>query len=190
MNIEKLIQAASYILSKYKNPLEYIKLIKILYLADRESMGKTGYSITGDNYVSMKNGPVLSALYDLIKNRFKNKPEQYYWNSKFATSGFTIQKICPFIPDGLLSDGEIEILDETDKRFHRASYSDLINFVHNAKNCPEWRYTESSLPISRIDILKNQGFSDEEIQSVIQEEQRYRNESELLDSIPETIATE
>jgi len=56
MNIEKLIQTTGYILAKYNGVLNYTKLIKILYLSDRKSLSETGYSITGDSYVSMKDG--------------------------------------------------------------------------------------------------------------------------------------
>ena len=56
MNIEKLIQVVGYILKKYDNHKEnFTKIIKILYLADRKSLAESGYSITEDSYVSMKN---------------------------------------------------------------------------------------------------------------------------------------
>ena len=48
MNIDKLIQIANYILKKYDFSLNYTKLIKELYLADRECIKRTGWSMTGD----------------------------------------------------------------------------------------------------------------------------------------------
>ena len=62
MDIKKVVQVVGYILSKYQGKLNYTKLIKMLYLADRESMRQTGYPITGDNYVSMPRGVVLSGM--------------------------------------------------------------------------------------------------------------------------------
>ena len=43
---------------------DYIKLIKLLYLADRAALIETGSPITGDRYVSMKFGPVLSNVFE------------------------------------------------------------------------------------------------------------------------------
>ncbi|MBP3367025.1 MAG: SocA family protein [Treponema sp.] len=190
MNIEKLIQIVSYILAKYGNSLNYTKLIKILYLADRESLSETGYSITGDSYVSMRNGPVLSFLYDLIKNKYRNESVQYYWNSKFVTDRFDIYTVCSFIPTGLLSDYEIETLDKIDRKFHDYSYGKLIDYVHNPANCPEWKNTASSIPISKAEILEKLHFSEPEIKILLQEEEKYRCEETLIDSISDKITEE
>ncbi len=183
MNIEKLIQSVGYILSKYNGVLNYTKLIKILYLCDRKSFSQTGYSITGDSYVSMKNGPVLSSLYDLIKNKSKDIPLQYYWNSKFATDGYNIHQVCTFIPKGELSQNDISILDEIDLQFHDKTYSEMIEYVHDKNNCPEWQKTLSSIPLEKKEILKCLGFTDDEIEVVIDEERFYEAENQLLNSL-------
>lgn len=187
MNIEKLIQVVGYILDKYKGVLNYTKLIKILYLSDRKSMQETGYSITGDSYVSMKDGPVLSNLYNLIKNKFNDKTVQYYWNSKFQTDNYDVHLLVPFVSRGKLTSSETEILDSIDEQFHNDSYSQMINFVHNPNNCPEWKRTQSSIPLSETEILKNIGFSDDDIKVIEDEKKFYEEEEKLIDSIPDTI---
>lgn len=189
-DIEKLMQTVGYVLRKYNGVLNYTKLIKILYLADRKSMQETGYSITGDSYVSMKDGPVLSELYSLIKNRFNDRITQYYWNSKFQTDNYDIHLLSPFISDGLLSKAETDSLDSIDSEFHNNSYSQLIDYVHNPKNCPEWKNTQSSIPISESEILRNVGFSDEDIKILEEEKESYKDEDELIASIPDTIKEE
>ena len=62
----KAAQAAGYLLAKHSSSMPYIKLIKLLYLADRQSLIETGYPITGASMVSMPYGPVLSKVYDRI----------------------------------------------------------------------------------------------------------------------------
>jgi uncharacterized phage-associated protein len=47
--------------------MEYLRLLKLLYIADRELLAETGRTLTGDRAVAMKQGPVLSAVYDLVK---------------------------------------------------------------------------------------------------------------------------
>ncbi len=46
--------------------MSYMKLIKLLYLADREALARWGRPITTDTYVAMKHGPVLSYILNLI----------------------------------------------------------------------------------------------------------------------------
>ena len=190
MNIERLIQSVGYVLAKYNYVLNYTKLIKLLYLSDRKSLSLTGYSITGDHYVSMKNGPVLSTLYDLIKNKSRDRQLQFYWNSKFATDGYEIHQVCTFIPCGELSSGDMQIIDEIDTRFHANTYSDMIDFVHDPSNCPEWKDTQSSIPLSKSEILRTVGFSESDIDAILEEEDSYAEEEKLLDSLDYPISQE
>ncbi len=44
------------------------KLQKVLYFADKNHMAKYGRSIAGDFYVAMKDGPVPSRTYDMLKH--------------------------------------------------------------------------------------------------------------------------
>ena len=46
--------------------MSHLKLMKLLYLADRESMRLYGEPISQDRMVSMPHGPVLSQTYDLM----------------------------------------------------------------------------------------------------------------------------
>ncbi len=187
MNLEKLIQTTGYILRKYGGVLNYTKLIKILYLADRKSLSGCGTSITGDSYVSMKDGPVLSGLYTLIKRRFPDKATQYYWNSKFQTDGYDLHDVGGFIPTGKLSDFDMKTLDDVDRQFHDYTYSQMIDYVHDGKNCPEWKSTVASVPLTKSDILKCLGFSDDEVDSILEEDAFYEEEDRLLDSLETSV---
>ena len=183
MNIEKLIQTVGYVLSKYGGVLNYTKLIKLLYLADRKSFERSGRSITGDNYVSMKDGPVLSELYDLVKNRHRVESAQHRWNTEFQTCGYDLRIIRETIPTGKLSDFDMQALDEIDSKFHSNTYSQMIDYVHDARNCPEWESTNTSVPLTKSKILKNIGFSKDDIDSILEEEEFYVKENELLESL-------
>ena len=59
-NEQKVAQMAAFLLARGKGKMKYLKLLKLLYLADRESMKRNGHPISGDSYVSMDHGPVLS----------------------------------------------------------------------------------------------------------------------------------
>lgn len=183
MDIKKVVQVVGYILSKYQGKLNYTKLIKMLYLADRESMRQTGYPITGDNYVSMPRGVVLSGMLDLIKDNYSVMDAQNYWNSRFETNGRDLNMISRELPTGQLTENELSILDAIDKRFHRFDYGYLINYIHDSKNCPEWEPTESSIPLPKTRIYKALGYSDVQIQALEEEEKMYMAEDALIDSL-------
>lgn len=63
----KTVQLIAYFLKAMGGWVSYMKLIKLAYLADRESFKRRSDSITGDRYFSMKNGMVGSRLYDCFK---------------------------------------------------------------------------------------------------------------------------
>ena len=181
MNIEKLIQTCNYILRKHDFAFNYTKLIKLLYLADKESLKFSNQTITGDTYVSMDNGPVLSQLYDLIKNKCTNNTQEL-WNSRFIKNEFDLIAITNKIPDSELSKFEKRILDEIDERFKDYNYGKMINFVHN--NCPEWKAPQgSSVPIDTKDILRSIGKTEDEINWIIEEQEAFEAEEAIFQTL-------
>ena len=64
-NEQRVAQMAAYLLGRARGHTKYLKLMKLLYLADRESMKRHGHPISGDRYVSMEHGPVLSHTLNL-----------------------------------------------------------------------------------------------------------------------------
>jgi len=65
-NETKATQAAARFLHLADDHLNYMVLIKLLYLADREALVRWGRPITFDTYYTMKYGPMLSNVHDLI----------------------------------------------------------------------------------------------------------------------------
>src|SRR5688572_11252679 len=67
-SVERTAQAAGILLQAEEgHRMKYIRLLKLLYVADRESIKQTGFPITGDDVYAMKKGPVLSTTYNLLK---------------------------------------------------------------------------------------------------------------------------
>ena len=75
---KKATDAAAYLLSLNNNRLPYMKLMKLLYIADRVSLSEYHYSITTDSYYSMKFGPVVSGIYDCIRH-WNDLPDDSPW---------------------------------------------------------------------------------------------------------------
>ncbi|AEF85862.1 conserved hypothetical protein [Treponema primitia ZAS-2] len=183
MNIERLVQATGYLLKKYDNRrLNYTKLIKELYLADRASIHETNSSITGDTYVSMKNGPVLRKLYELIKGKSWGAKNQEYWDSRFSTDGNELLANFDQYPEGKLSRAEKEILDKIDGQFHQSRYGELIEYAH--AHCPEWHNPgDTSEPISLEDILSALGRTPEQIEWILEENKVFEEEDSIFASL-------
>ena len=69
----KTAQAAAYLLYKSGGSMKHLKLMKLLYLADRLSWQERDYAITGDEYYSLPYGPVLSKTLDLMHGETFNQ---------------------------------------------------------------------------------------------------------------------
>jgi uncharacterized phage-associated protein len=190
MDVEKLVQLAAYILKKYNGTLNYTKLIKLLYLADRKSIETINRSMTEDKYVALRNGPVLSDLYNLIKGTYSDKQVQSYWDARFTKNGYDLVALSDRIPDGKLSRFEKQTIDSMDSIFHDMSYTKMIDFVHDKRNCPEWHDTgDTSEQISEKDILQALGFAPGEITILLKEAAEYQSEEKIfseLKNIPVT----
>src|SRR5207253_1566731 len=68
-NFTKSLQATGVLLELHGDSMEYVRLLKLLHIADREMMAEASAPITGDRAVTMDHGPVLSQVYDLIKGK-------------------------------------------------------------------------------------------------------------------------
>lgn len=159
---QKAAQAAAHLLRRHGEPMPYIKLIKLLYLADRRSLVETGYPITGDRLVSMPKGPVLSRVLDLIT--WESRGQDSDWIRHISLpSNYLVMAIGPH-DEGRLSDHDRQVLDAVFDEFGKMDRWDLIDYTHDL---PEWVDPEgSSRDIDPRVILREAGYSDDEIAEV------------------------
>lgn len=67
LDVRKTVQAVAVLLHSDRcDRMSYLRLLKLLYIADRESLAETGRSMTGDRVLAMRHGPVLSEVYNLV----------------------------------------------------------------------------------------------------------------------------
>lgn len=70
LDVRKTIQIIAVLLHSDRcNRMSYLRLLKLLYIAYRESLAETGRSMTNDRVVAMKHGPVLSEVYYLVESK-------------------------------------------------------------------------------------------------------------------------
>jgi len=146
--------------------MSYMKLIKLLYLADRDALDKWGRTITTDTYVSMDKGPVLSHVLDRI-NEGPFPGDASFWAQHITSSG-GYEVTLTIDPDGeLLSEAEDELLDKIFKVYGHLSRWEIVDLVHTL---PEWKDPDGgAIPIHYADILKALNKDQEDIDAIVDE---------------------
>ena len=142
----KAIQAAAFLLRcDGVEAMNYMRLLKLLYLADRRCLEETGHPITGDWAAMMERGPVLSNMYDLIKGE---GPNVVLWERFFRTEHYNIRKIAS--PSrGQLSAAEIDILRAVADEHREHGEWDLSRITHAL---PECKKNEPEAPVKQCPI--------------------------------------
>lgn len=135
-NAAKVAQMSMYFMHKEGGRMAHLKLMKLLYLSDRESLNLYGYPISGDRMVSMPHGPVLSQTLDLINGNIEN----VVWNQNISDKdnneiSLINNKLNRETLDEL-SDADLDILKDTYDKFGSMTKFQLRDFTH--KNCTEW----------------------------------------------------
>ncbi len=108
---QKATDATAFLLSLSENKLPYMKLMKLLYMAERISLSEYHYSITTDSYYLTKYGPVASGIYDCISH-WDDLSDNSPWKNAITINKETYtaelkRKNCDF---GMLSEEEKDIL--------------------------------------------------------------------------------
>ncbi len=174
---KRAAQTAAFFISRAGGTIELLKLMKLMYLAERESLTRYGEPITGDVLVSMKHGPVLSITLDHI-NGFIDSEEGGWESWISARAGHQLGLQPAHDPaDKLtqLSDADMEILDFIWDKFGQYSKYKLRDITHEI--CSEWEDpgdTSQLIPYSRV--LNCVGHKPEVVREL---EQRIRDEEEL-----------
>jgi uncharacterized phage-associated protein len=164
LNERKAGQTAAFLLQLNGGKMDLLLLMKLLYLADRRALGESGFSITGDNMVSMEWGPVLSGIYDLTKRKKRDGDPWFTYVSE--RQNHTLYGVKINTETDELSQFELKILKEVYVEFGRMDPFAVSGWTHKF---PE--YTDpngGSLPIDPTIILREAGRTDEEIRELMQ----------------------
>jgi uncharacterized phage-associated protein len=163
----KATQAAAAILRMRGGRMHYIKLIKLLYLVDREALLNWGTPVTTDHWVAMKNGPVGSNVLNLITEETREKP---IWSRYISPPRDWIVELLAQdeLPNDRLSRAEENLIKRVfDEYGHRNRWDLIDNVMHKL---PEWTNPGgSSTPISVRDILESEHEDPEEIKAITRE---------------------
>jgi uncharacterized phage-associated protein len=148
-NERKAAQMAAFFLGQSaEGRMSHLKLMKLLYLADREAVRAFGWPISGDRLVSMPHGPVLSQTLNLMDGDVESQPGGWEeWISGKENHELSLRQ--RFDPASLdeLAPGEVEVLRAVWDQFGAMSKWEIRDWTH--QHCAEWKDPKgSSVPIS------------------------------------------
>jgi uncharacterized phage-associated protein len=151
-NVEKIIQVLAYIQRRI-NCRDKLKLIKLLFFADRMNLRKGYGFISLDIYYALKNGPTASKTLNII-NKYEDYLDMTPDNIKPYDKIKIINKNDRIIEEAktsYISKMEISVLDEICETFGRFTIDELIEITHDYS---EWK---------RYEHLFNSGITDSEL---------------------------
>ncbi len=175
---EKVTEAAALLLNLRGGRMHYIKLLKLLYLADREALQEWGIPISHDNYVSMDHGPVLSQTYNLIRDGASE-----FWSEHISPpfGDWEIELKGPPPARRKLSRAEDALLRRIYEVHGHSNRWRLIDYVHTL---PEWHDPKgSSVPIQIEEILQALGEPEESVSAIVSELKHERKIEERLEAM-------
>lgn len=161
----KAAQIAAQYIQHAGGSIEKLKLIKLLYLTERESVATRGRPIIYDEYYSLKDGPICSNTL----NGLNHQSDADVWKEYVGIDG----NITRFLPKKLTEDDADEISKSDHKviaavweKFGYMTASQIRKWTHD--HCPEYSEVVSGrVPIKDEDMAKAVGVEDPKTFAVV-----------------------
>ncbi len=171
-NERKAAQTTAWFIQKKGGVFNYQALLKLLYLADRQSLIEKGRPITRDTMYSMRQGPILSVILNRFQGEISEETKDWYeYVTEADNYNVSLAKENPETDE--LSKYELKVLEKIFTEHGHKSRHDLITLTHDL---PEWRYPGgSSRVINPEEILKAEGVSQETIDRMSEEAEEIFN---------------
>lgn len=120
------LEAIHYLLTKI-GETDKIKIVKLMYFADKMHLMLFGRTITDDKFIAMQYGPVGSCTLDAFKKNdsfFVSKGDH-----KFEATNINSEY-------DYLSESDKLVIDKIAKKFKNGDFKDIVETSHK---CPEWK---------------------------------------------------
>jgi uncharacterized phage-associated protein len=172
-------QLAAALLKLRGGAMNYMKLIKLMYIADRMALLRSGRAISGDIYYSMKHGPVLSNTLDLINTDPSLEPATSYWHSHISTpTGYSVS-VTADPGKSELSRFTESIIKEVFEKYGHLNRWTIVELTHLF---PEWTQTNGSIRIHIEKILSSLKVPPEVAESILEDLRAQEAEAALFKS--------
>lgn len=156
--------------------INILKLVKLIYLVDRESTKQRNIPVVGGLYVSMKHGPLTSELLDKING----EETRGVWSLHISDRNnheVALEQEAGDLSDQL-SDSEESLVDQLFEQTKDMSQWELRDWCH--EQCSEWHPLKTGMePIDPTAFLKAIGKTTEEQQRILAQAQ----EADFLENL-------
>lgn len=166
INVEKTLNSVLFILEKLGGKSDFHKLFKILYFADQKHLARYGMPVSGDYYIAMKDGPVPSRVYDVLKY-LRNDESVWYTISPDCHKFFEVRgnhyvfaKEKPNLDE--LAQSDVECLLESINENKNLSFDALRQKSHKTA----WDAAKND-EMNVVDIAREGGANDEMLKYIV-----------------------
>lgn len=161
---QKIKEVVLHILNETQG-LDYYKIFKVLYFAEREHLGKYGRRIIADQFCALPYGPVPTNLYDAVKDKVIS--ELLADVVKFAGEDAS-NVLLPKRPCNLeyLSASDIACINNSIKENARLSFFQLKEKSHDLA----WENAGHCKVMSSVDMARAFGASEDMLEYIREQE--------------------
>lgn len=162
---KKTLQLASIVAAYRKGKTDYGSIVKLLYLADRLSIKRRGFPITGDLMYSMRHGFVLSRVLNRLRY-IESSPDE--WQHVFRRVRNHVIELIGDAGKGELSPADVKILEEILAEHGNKSFGQFRRLMHNRELFPEYTDVEEGgrEEVDPREILRDSSVSEEDIAAI------------------------
>lgn len=166
---ESAAEMAARFLTLHDRPMKYIKLLKLMYIAERRHLLDQGRSITYDQFKSLPLGPIMSDTMDLIKSEPVPGTKSVFRDRIKGSEDYRVELVGEDTPeDSPLSRAQRDLIDEVYQEFGSMKWPDLVKYTH--EHFPEWEDPgPSSKPIHVRTILERDGKPEPVVDTILAE---------------------
>ncbi len=144
--------------------MNHLKLMKLLYLAEREALIRLGRPILFDYCVSMEHGPVLSQTLNLMHGE---SDSDGHWDKAISRPVNYEVSLVDDPGNDKLSEAEDQLIQEIFALHGTKTRWQIRDFTHTLE---EWQDPKhSSIKIDYEDILRAGGKTDSEIEAILED---------------------
>lgn len=184
-DLSKVAEAAAVFLSRAEgHELTRIKLMKLLYLADRQALADYGSTISNDRLVAMPFGPALSRTLTAMQHPESAPREWERWVQTVPPHTHRLAPGADVSEVELLSDAEVLVIDGVWERFGSWDQWDLKNWTHDPDNIPEWTNPQGSSYTITLEALgRAVGMPEQEVQALVEQQQELEEVRRTLSAL-------
>lgn len=191
-NVDKCVELMAYFAEKGNGKIDKLKLLKLVFFADRMHLRNYGRTIVDGTYYGMRRGPVHSEILSMIdqssilsedeKESLKRKFGKEVHNLYLKSRGCSVVKA----KNEFFSESEIEVIEKIWRTFGDFSQWQLQEITHLY---PEWK-TDSYLlddGYNRFDMRMIKAFDDPDECSMRTLKEVYGFESDPFEQDPDVL---